>query len=94
MQSHTVFHSARSSAYYTRLVSHFAHKITVTEGPEGAVLQFVCGQVRLRETKGRLDILASAATAEELVQTRDVLERHLLRFAFREAPAPLVWEES
>lgn len=94
MQSHSVFQTERADAYYSRLVSHFAHKIPVDEGPEGALLRFVCGQVQLRRTAGGLDILARAETAEGLAQTREVLESHLLRFAFREAPAPLVWEDS
>jgi hypothetical protein len=91
MQTRAVFHSAQAAGLYTRLVRHFGHKIPVVESPEGAELQFVCGLAQLRHDADRLSIHVTSGTAAELAQTCEVVESHLLRFAFREEPAPLEW---
>ena len=36
---------------------------------------------------------AEAADADGLARSKHILEIHLLRFAFREEPGPLIWED-
>lgn len=94
MQSHSVFHSAAAAGYYARMVSHFGHKIEVKDHGTEADLHFVCGDAQLRLEEGSLHLLIQSETSEGLEQTREVVESHLLRFAFREDPQPLTWLEN
>lgn len=84
-------HAAR---YLTQLCKHFAHKIDVSyEGNHGEC-RFVCGIATLDATEGELLIRASSPDDAQLEETRSVVERHLVRFAFREEIAPLQWVQS
>lgn len=93
MRSQSVFHSAAAAGYYARMISHFGHKIAVEDRGSEADLHFVCGDAQLRLETGSLHLLIQSETAEGLEQTREVVESHLLRFAFREDPQPLEWHQ-
>jgi hypothetical protein len=90
-KTETEFHSARSPGYLATLVSHFSRKIEIVETDGTAQLQFICGLAELRLIDGGLQLRIEAATAQQMTQTCEVVESHLLRFAFREEPQPLVW---
>ena len=47
--------------------------------------------IRLRPSDERLDAEIEAADAAQLEEAVQVLEVHLDRFAFREAPLPATW---
>lgn len=87
------FRSARASGYLATMASHFSHKIEVTEVDGAVHLQFVCGLAVLRTTTDSLHMCIEAPSKEEMQQTCQVVESHLLRFAFRENPEPLVWRK-
>ncbi|WP_293577505.1 DUF2218 domain-containing protein [Phaeobacter sp.] len=92
MQAKAKFYSAGAQGYFAKMVRHFSHKIPVTEGDGCVRLEFSCGLAELRVSEEILRMLITAGTPEQLVETCDVIERHLLRFAFREAPMPLEWQ--
>lgn len=74
-------HAAR---YLGQLCKHFAHKLPgVDFTPTEGVVPFSIGVARLRADEGALtiDLEASAAEMDAL---KDVVVRHLVRFAFRE----------
>lgn len=90
-KTETEFHSARSRGYLATMVSHFARKIPVEEKDDTVRLKFSCGLAELCVIEGGLQLRIEAATPEQMRQTCEVVEGHLLRFAFREDPEPLVW---
>ncbi|MFQ8433474.1 DUF2218 domain-containing protein [Amaricoccus sp. W119] len=74
-------HAAR---YLGQLCKHFAHKLPGVEfTPSEGVVPFSIGTARLRADEGALtlDLEASPAEMDDL---KDVVVRHLVRFAFRE----------
>ncbi|MEP2715653.1 DUF2218 domain-containing protein [Pseudophaeobacter sp.] len=87
------FRSDRSGGYRATMASHFSRKIEVTEVDGAVHLQFICGLAVLRVTADTLHIRIEAPSKEEMQQTCQVVESHLLRFAFREEPTPLIWRD-
>lgn len=93
MRSQSVFNSSAAAGYYARMVSHFGHKIPVEDHGTEADLHFICGDAQLRLEGDCLHLQVQSEAAEGLDQTREVIESHLLRFAFREDPQPLEWRD-
>jgi len=87
--------TAHASRYLQQLCKHWSHKLTVSftpesgtvELPEGAVLQLVA---RL----DNLDLDLGAPDAGTLERMKGVVQRHLDRFAFREAPLVFDWRDA
>lgn len=79
--------------YLGQFVKHFAHKLPFTrwETNEQGSVQFPIGLCKLEADDTRLSIALETASPEELTQLKDVVERHLLRFAFRENLA-IAWQ--
>lgn len=82
-----------ASRYLQQLCKHFGHRIPVTFTPEEGECRFSCGTARLRVDGQRLLIEIEAPDAVQRAQTQEVIESHLLRFAFREELGPLSWRE-
>jgi len=81
----------RASIYLQQLCKHFAHRIPVEFTPEKGEIKFSAGTCRL-EAKGHvLTMRAEAADGSGLAQLQDVVDRHLLRFAFRDPPK-IAWQ--
>lgn len=80
----------RASIYLQQLCKHFAHKLAVEFTPERGTIPFSIGTCRLEAAGDRLTLKAEAENADLLIQVEDVVERHLVRFAFREPPE-IVW---
>lgn len=76
--------------YMLQLTKHFAHKIPTWQLGNEGLLTFPMGTCALRANDTSLSLTVAAPDAEALAQTQDVVERHLLRFAFRETLS-LVW---
>lgn len=94
MLSTARFTSDKAETYFTQMVRHFGHKIKVTAQGNQAKLTFICGTGWLTVSADTLDLRAEAADDLLMRETKSVLERHLLRFAHREDPQPLVWSEN
>ncbi|WP_265502013.1 DUF2218 domain-containing protein [Paracoccus beibuensis] len=91
MQMTADFPTARGQALMGTTAKHFGHKIPVTLTDAHAQLQFEMGEAQIAVTPAGLHLALSASDADRMERLRDVLERHLLRFAHREDPAPLTW---
>ncbi len=89
--SSAICQTENASRYLQQLCKHFAHKIPVTFDAREGRCVFSCGTAVLIADVGALRINALAEDAEGLAQTKDVIESHLLRFAFREDLPALVW---
>jgi hypothetical protein len=89
-QSIARFETARASGYLQQLCKHFAHKLAVEFTPSQGQIPFSAGTCRLEASDRTLTMRVEAPDASGLAQVQDVIERHLLRFAFRE-PARIEW---
>lgn len=76
-----------ASRYLQQLCKHWAHKLTVTFDETSGHITFSIGSCTLAAEPGRLVLALEAPDEERLLQLQDVVERHLVRFAFRETLA-------
>jgi hypothetical protein len=84
--------SERASIYLQQLCKHFAHKIPVEFTPERGRITFPeTGACSLTAADGLLTMEAEAEDADKLARVEDVVDRHLVRFAFREPPS-IAWK--
>lgn len=82
--------------YIQQLVKHWGHKMATTydEGDGMGVFPFsehTTAVMTARE--GGIALTLTTADREENERMRGVIERHIDRFAFREAPLTYTWEE-
>lgn len=75
------------SRYLQQLCKHFAHKIPVTFDPAAGRIDFPMGGVDLAADAAGLTIRVTPTIVEKTEELRDVVARHLVRFAFRETLA-------
>lgn len=83
----------RASIYLQQLCKHFAHKLAVEFTPEQGTIPFSMGTCRLQAAGDKLTLKAEAENVELLTQVEGVVERHLIRFAFRDPPV-IVWRSA
>lgn len=83
--------TAHGSKYLQQLCKHFAHKAEVshTETTGRAVLGE--GLAHLEADATGLTIRVEAPDAKAVIQTRYVIDVHLVNFAFREGFTGLTW---
>ena len=82
--SHAEIPTASASRSLQQLCKHFAHKLPVTFDPAEGRIGFSIGDVDLHAGEAGLRIDLTSPDAERLEQLKDVVVRHLVRFAFRE----------
>jgi len=70
--------------YLQQLCKHFRHRRPVTYEERSGEIAFSVGDCRLDAGEGVLRLSLAAPDAPEMKQLQEVVERHLLRFAFRE----------
>ena len=73
-----------ASKYLQQLCKHFEHKLPVNFDASAGAITFPTGQVQLSADAEALAITLDAPTDEDLERLKDVVARHLVRFAFRE----------
>ncbi|MFA6267180.1 MAG: DUF2218 domain-containing protein [Pseudolabrys sp.] len=73
-----------ASRYLQQLCKHFAHKRPVTFDAQKGQISFSSGECHLTADGGVLTLSQTSPDDEHLAQLQDVVERHLVRFAFRE----------
>jgi hypothetical protein len=76
--------TAGASKYLQQLCKHFQHKLPTTFDAAAGAISFSAGDVRLVAEADALTISLESPSAEDLERLKDVVARHLLRFAFRE----------
>jgi len=87
--------TASAGRYLGQFCKHFAHRVPVNLAASGnaGIVTFDGGICTLRADDTALALRLDAATTEDAERLQGVIERHLARFAFREAPS-LVWQIS
>ena len=84
----------KPARYIQQLVSHWSHQMCVTwSGDVGAFPFSDVTTAVMQALPNGIGITLTTADHEENVRMRGVLERHLDRFAFREAPLSYEWKE-
>jgi uncharacterized protein len=79
--------------YLQQLCKHFTHKVEVAYSEGHGQCRFSCGTATMDAGLKGLDIRVEAADNGALTETKQVIESHLLRFAFRENLQPLTWHD-
>ena len=74
----------KAAGYAAQLAKHFAHKLPARFEDGDGEIAFPAGTCRLHAEGDRLTLTVDGATPEAIATLRDVVARHLLRFAFRE----------
>ncbi|MCV6584225.1 MAG: DUF2218 domain-containing protein [Marinibacterium sp.] len=89
----STYETTNASRFLQQLCKHFAHKVPATFDDQTGEVTFSCGRARMRALADRLDFVIESGDRAGLDQTKAVIEDHLLRFAFRETPQPLIWSD-
>ncbi|MCW2309138.1 DUF2218 domain-containing protein [Rhodobium gokarnense] len=74
----------RASRYLQQLAKHFGHKLPVTFDETTGSIAFAGGTCAMAADERALTLYVVAPDAEGADRLADVMERHLVRFAFRE----------
>jgi len=82
--SHAEIATPRASRYLQQLCKHFAHKRPVEFDAAQGSIGFDIGECRLRAEGEVLRLDLASPDSNQIARLEDVVERHLLRFAFRE----------
>jgi hypothetical protein len=93
MQAFASIETPNARRYLGQFCKHFAHKLTVNlaETNESGTVTFSAGTCILNASETTLDVTLTAATSSETAALQDVVDRHLVRFAFRE-PVTITWQ--
>ncbi|MGE0628702.1 MAG: DUF2218 domain-containing protein [Hyphomicrobiaceae bacterium] len=86
LHSNARIETERASQYLQQLCKHFSHKMPVEFSPEQGRIPFSTGTCRLEAKDGVLTLMAEAEDETQLEHLQGVIDRHLLRFAFRDPP--------
>ena len=95
--------TANGGRYLQQLCKHWAHNLAVEFSPEHGTVTFP-RDVRGADYPGdalltfdaradALDVRIDATSPEQRDALKDVVARHVDRFAFREAPLPFDWQD-
>ena len=93
MTSRGIASTQKGSRYLQQLCKHWGHKFPVTVTPQRGRIDLPLGRVTLTARACELTVeLKPSEGAGDDDRLRRVVEEHLNRFAFREAPLSFVWE--
>lgn len=90
----TSMETPNARKYLAQLSKHFAHKIEVEGSEDDARLSFPAGPIHLKADDVALSVIVEAADREGVDRLKDVLWRHLERFAFREPELRATWADA
>ena len=85
------FHTPHAAKYLGQMCKHFAHKIEVEQSGNQGTIQFVFGPAHLRAKDSALTVRFDLASDTDTDSAKDVIDRHLERFAFREGFTTMSW---
>ena len=79
------------SKYVQQLCKHWAHKLPVTLEGDTGVVTFDAAIATMRADATSIEVSIRGEDREAIERLKDVVARHLDRFAFREAPLTFDW---
>ncbi len=89
MRSTAIVPTEHAARYMGQLVKHFSHKRPTTLEADHGSITFDIGVCEV--SAGEALTLTCIADEENMARLQDVVVRHLVRFAFREADIPVNW---
>lgn len=92
LSSLTHIETDKASRYLQQMCKHFAHKLTVDFDPATGRVDFPFGVLSMEAGSDQLTLAVTAGEADSLARMKDVTERHLVRFMFRENPE-FTWQD-
>jgi hypothetical protein len=81
----------RGARYMTQLAKHWAHRFEVELTATTAMIPLPFGPVRIEAEPDALVITLEPNPDADVATMKDVVERHLDRFAFREGGLTYLW---
>lgn len=83
-----------ASRYLQQLAKHWSHKMATSFTEEEGSIAFPNGStLAMRAASDTLDLELAVPEDQDTARMRKVVEEHLDRFAFREAPLTFDWRE-
>jgi hypothetical protein len=83
--------TAHGAKYLQQLCKHWEHKLDVERSGDSGVVRFADGTATMTADADALVVTIEAGQEETVERLKDVVARHLDRFALREAPLPFAW---
>ncbi|MDE1896657.1 MAG: DUF2218 domain-containing protein [Rhodospirillales bacterium] len=86
MNATAIIPTTSAKRYLGQFVSHFSHKLPAlreADNSQGEV-SFTTGLCTMDADAQKLSIILNAADEAGLTRLKEIVDRHLLRFAFRE----------
>lgn len=77
--------------YVQQLCKHWAHKLPVTLEGETGIVTFEGAVATMRSEAQTIEVSIRGEDREVIERLKDVVAKHLDRFAFREAPLTFDW---
>jgi hypothetical protein len=83
--------TTHGAKYVQQLCKHWAHKLEVEIEGGTCTVRFPDGVATMTSGPDALSVTVEAEQAETVERLKEVVARHLDRFAFREAPLSFEW---
>ena len=83
--------TANASRYLQQLCKHWSHKLDVAFDERAGTVRFHDAVVSMSASEQGLSVTVEATNEEIRDRIEGVVQSHLDRFAFREAPLPFQW---
>lgn len=89
-----VYETPNASKYLQQLCKHFGHKIPTSFDDTSGTLDFGFGRVTLAADDSRLVVQIPGGDNDGLDRAPEVIDKHLVRFAFREDFQNMTWSQA
>jgi hypothetical protein len=83
--------TASGSKYLQQLCKHWGHKFEVEFSQDRGLVRFPSAIATMEANAGALLVTIETDDTDSFEQLKEVVTKHLDRFAFREAPLPFKW---
>jgi hypothetical protein len=95
MQAFASIETPNAKRYLSQFCKHFAHKteVELADSNEAGAVTFSIGICRLHADATTLTLALTPTTPDDKTNLQSVVERHLIRFAFREDIA-FTWHDT
>lgn len=92
-KSTSIIKTSAGSSYIGKLCRHFAHKIKTEYTPTIGKAEFPAGICHMHANAEHLFVEIDANDSQGLAKIKGVLERHLVKFAYKE-DLTITWQDT
>lgn len=89
----TLIPTQNANRYMTQLCKHWSHRFDTTLTENTGTASLPGGLVSFDASETTLKVVLSPKSDETRERMKEVVEEHLNRFAFREAPLEIAWSD-